>query len=130
MSTTPQLDLLHEQRVFVERCAQGEFVEVMQDYYHDDVYQIEGDGSRRETKAKIVEFEQEFLKNVETFHGINLQNVSVASDDQNGNGVTMAEYSIKADMKDGSKFNPEQVQVTTWKNGKIVALRYYYDPGF
>lgn len=130
MTTTTQLNLLEEQRTFVQRCAKGEFVEVMVDYYHDDVYQIEGDGSRRESKKAIVEFEQEFLKNVAAFHGIELKNVAVASDDGSGNGVTMAQYSIKADMKDGSVFNPDQVQVSHWENGKIVALRYYYDPSF
>lgn len=130
MTSSTKIDLLAEQRVFVERCARGEFVDVMVDYYHDDVYQIEGDGSRRDTKKAIVQFEEEFLKNVQTFHGIDLKNVSVASDDGNGNGVTMAQYSISADMKDGSKFNPDQVQVSTWENGKIVALRYYYDPSF
>jgi len=130
MASTQKLDLLAEQRTFVERCARGEFVEVMVDYYHDDVYQIEGDGSRRDTKQAIVEFEVEFLKTVQTFHGIELQNVAVASDDGNGNGVTMAQYSISADLKDGSKFSPDQVQVSTWEDGKIVALRYYYDPSF
>ena len=125
----PKSDLLEMQRTFVQRCAKGEFVEVMEDYYADDAYQIEkGDGTRREGRANMVAFEKEFLTQVETFHGVDIGSISVASDDGKGNGVTMAEYTIKADMKDGSKFWPEQVQVSEWKDGKIAALRYYYNP--
>jgi hypothetical protein len=31
-------------------------------------------------------------------------------------------------MKDGSTFNPKQVQVTEWKNGRATHIRFYYDP--
>ena len=127
----PRSDLLEMQRTFVERCARGEFVEVMEDYYAEDAYQIEkGDGTRREGRANMVAFEKEFLTQVKTFHGCDIGAISVASDDGNGNGVTMAEYSIKAELNDGTKFWPEQVQVTEWKDGKIVALKYYYNPSF
>lgn len=126
----PQSELLEKQRAFVHRCANGEFVEVMQDFYADDAHQIEGDGSQRQGKTNMIAFERTFLANVKTFHGIDIGSIAVASDDGNGNGVTMAEYTIKTEMQDGSKFWPEQVQVSTWKNGKIVALRYYYNPNF
>ena len=129
-AATPKSELLEMQRTFVKRCAKGEFVEVMEDYYADDAYQIEGDGSRREGKANMIAFEKQFLTQVKQFHGVDIRSIAVASDDGNGNGVTMAEYTIKADMIDGSKFWPEQVQVSTWKNGKIIALRFYYDPNF
>jgi ketosteroid isomerase-like protein len=127
----PQSELLEMQRTFVERCAKGEFVEVMEEYYAEDAYQIEkGDGTRREGRSNMVAFEKDFLTKVDTFHGVDIGPIAVSSDDGNGNGVTMAQYTIKADMKDGSKFSPEQVQVSEWKNGKIVALRYYYNPNF
>jgi hypothetical protein len=74
--------------------------------------------------------EKDFLTKVKTFHGVDIGSIAVASDDGNGNGVTMAEYTIKAEMQDGTKFWPEQVQVSTWKDGKIVALSYYYNPNF
>jgi len=126
----PKSDLLEMQRTFVERCAKGEFVEVMEDYYAENAVQLEADGTRREGRSNMVEFEKEFLTKVETFHGIEIGSMAVASDDGNGNGITMAEYKIMADLKDGSKFWPDQVQVTKWENGKIVELKYYYDPSF
>lgn len=127
----PQSNLLEMQRTFVERCAKGEFVEVMEDYYAADAYQIEmGDGTRRDGRDNMVAFEKEFLTKVESFHGVDIGSIAVAADDGNGNGVTMAEYTIKAELKDGSKFWPQQVQVSEWKNGKIVALKYYYNANF
>jgi hypothetical protein len=123
-------ELLALTRTFVERCANNEFVEVMLDYYDDGVYQVEGNGARREGKQAIVDFEKDFQTKVAAFHGIDIGAIGVASDDGHGNGVTLAEYTIKAEMKDGKKFWPEQVQVTTWKNYKVVALRYYYDPNY
>lgn len=127
----PKSDLLEKQRTFVERCGKGEFVEVMQDYYAENAYQIEkGDGTRREGRDNMVAFEKDFLTKVKTFHGVDIGSIAVASDDGNGNGVTMAEYTIKAEMQDGTKFWPEQVQVSTWKDGKIVTLSYYYNPNF
>jgi hypothetical protein len=127
----PKSELLEMQRTFVERCAKGEFVEVMEEYYAEDVYQIEkGDGTRRDGRANMVAFEKEFLTQVKIFHGVDIGAIAVASDDGKGNGVTMAEYTIKDELQDGSKFWPEQVQVSTWKDGKIVALQYYYNANF
>ena len=124
------IDLLNEQKQFVDRVAKGEFVEVMEDYYTDDVYQIEGNGERRESKAAIIAFEKEFLTKVSAFNGVEIGAIGVGEDDGAGNGVTFAEYAIDAELADGSKFTPRQVQVTHWREGKIAALRYYYDPAF
>ena len=124
-------ELLEKQRAFVEQCARGEFVEAMEGFYADNAWQIEkGDGTRREGLSNMVAFEREFLTQVEEFHGVDIGDIAVASDDGCGNGVTMAEYTIKATMKDGSKFWPDQVQVSIWENGKIVGLKYYYNPNF
>lgn len=124
------INLLEEQRTFVGRVAEGEFVQVMEDYYADGVFQVEGNGERREGKAAIIAFEKEFLEQVKSFNGVTKGSIGVAEDDGNGNGVTFAEYGIDAELKDGSRFAPKQVQVTRWKDGKIVELRYYYDPNF
>ncbi|HEV7280076.1 MAG TPA: hypothetical protein VGN57_07660 [Pirellulaceae bacterium] len=56
--------LLELTRTFVERCANDEFVEVMEDYYADDVYQIEGDGARRDGRQAIVDFKKDFQTRV------------------------------------------------------------------
>ena len=52
----------------------------------------------------------------------------LGQDDGAGNGVTYAEYKLTVDMKDGSTFNPDQVQVTRWREGKAYHIKFYYDP--
>ena len=42
--------------------------------------------------------------------------------------VTFAEYKLTVDMNDGSTFNPDQVQVTRWRDGKAHHIKFYYDP--
>ena len=123
-------NLLNETREFVARVAKGQFVEVMEDYYADEVFQVEGNGARREGKQAIIDFEREFLTKVKAFNGVEVGAIGVGEDDGQGNGTTFAEYSIDADLDDGSRFAPKQVQVTRWQKGKIVELRFYYDPDF
>ena len=118
------------QEEFGARVQKGEFVEVMEDFYADEVFQVEGNGERREGKAAIINFEKEFLTQVAAFNGVEVRSLAVASDDGQGNGTTLAEYSIDADLKGGKGFKPEQVQVSQWSKGKIVAIRYYYAPSF
>jgi ketosteroid isomerase-like protein len=109
---------------------EGKFVEGMEQFYADDAVNEEPTGATIEGKAAIIEHEKNILKQVAAFHGVDVKSVAVAEDDGDGNGVTIAEYSMQVDMKDGSKFNPDQVQVTRWKNGRAVHNKFYYNPNF
>ena len=127
----PQSKLLEMKKTFVDRVVnKGEFVEVMVDYFDDSDYvQIEGDGRVLSSKQEIIDFETEALKAVGKYHGGSIGAIGVASDDGNGNGVTIAEYSFKSEDLDGNATEVEEVQVCTWKAGKMVHNRYYYNPG-
>ena len=63
-----------------------------------------------------------------TFHGATIHAVG-GRETSPGNGVTFAEYELRVDMKDGSTFNPKQVQVMHWRNGLARHIKFYYDPG-
>ena len=122
--------LLEAQHDIIHMIKQGLFVEGMEKYYADDAVNIEPVGEPRVGKAAIIANEHEILKQVAAFHGIDVRSVGVGEDDGNGNGVTFAEYKISVDMKDGSKFNPDQVQVTRWVGGKAKEIKFYYNPDF
>jgi hypothetical protein len=96
----------------------------------DDVVNEEPTGVRTEGKALLIENEKQTLENVATYHGIEIRSIGVGEDDGKGNGVTFAEYKLSVDMKDGSKFNPDQVQVTRWQDGKAKHIKFYYNPDF
>lgn len=129
-TATTQASLIDNTREILEQLQSGEFVAGMEKHYADDVVNIESTGVRTEGKATIIANEKDFLAQVAHFHGVEVHSFGAGADDGNGNGVTFAEYSIKADLSDGSTFNPEQVQVTRWKNGKAVENRFYYNPSF
>ena len=120
--------LLDNQLTILDQLKQGEFVQGMEDFYADDAVNEEVTGAKIEGKANIITNEKQVLENVAAYHGCTVHAVGVGEDDGNGNGVTFAEYELRVDMKDGSTFNPKQVQVTQWKGGKATHIRFYYDP--
>ncbi len=122
--------LLDKTHRIIEMLKQGQFVEGMEEFYADDVVNEEPTGDKTVGKAVIIANEKEILANVAAYHGCEVRSVGVSADDGSGNGVTFAEYKLSVDMKDGSKFNPDQVQVTRWKNGQAVHNKFYYNPNF
>lgn len=119
--------LIEMTEAILEQLKAGEFVKGMEDFYADDAVNEEVTGVKIEGKAAIIENEKKVLEGVAAFHGCTVRSVG-GSDDGSGNGVTFAEYELKVDMKDGSTFNPKQVQVTRWENGKAKHINFYYDP--
>lgn len=105
----------------------GEFVQGMETFYADDAINEEANGDQVVGKAKIIANEHIILEQVKAFHGCTVRSIG-ANDDGNGNGTTFAEYELKVDMKDGTSFNPKQVQVTRWENGLAKHIQFYYDP--
>ena len=120
--------LIQNQKTILDQLQRGEFVQGMEDYYADDVINEEATGASVQGKDKIIANERQFLETVENYHGCTVKSYGVGQDDGQGNGVTFAEYEIRADLKDGKTFNPNQVQVTRWENGKIKRCTFYYDP--
>jgi len=121
--------LLEKTQQIMQMVKAGQFVEGMEEFYADDVVNIEGDGKRTEGKATLIANERAFLEKVTAYHGAVIGAVASASDDGQGNGTTFAQYSLNADLTDG-KFTPDQVQVTRWVDGKVAEVRFYYDPRF
>ena len=128
--TTSGESLLDKTQQILEMLVRGEFVEGMEKFYADDAINEEPTGVLTCGKQAIIDNEKNILQQVKTYHGIEVKATGVGEDDGKGNGVTFAEYKLRVDMKDGSKFNPEQVQVTRWENGKAKHIKFYYNPNF
>ncbi len=122
--------LLDKTQQILDLLARGLFVEGMEAFYADDVINEEPTGVIVQGKQAIIDNEKNVLEQVAAYHGIEVKAVGVGEDDGNGNGITFAEYKLSVDMKDGSKFNPDQVQVTRWENGKAKHIKFYYNPDF
>ena len=122
--------LLDHTKTIMEQLAKGQFVEGMEMFYADNVVNEEPTGETVTGKQTIIDNEKKILEQVAAYHGIEVRSVGAGEDDGAGNGVTFAEYKLSVDMKDGSKFNPDQVQVIRWKDGKAVHNKFYYNPDF
>ncbi len=122
--------LLGKTQQILDMIAKGQFVEGMETFYADNAINEEPTGASIQGKQAIIDNEKNVLQQVAAYHGIEVKSIGVGQDDGNGNGVTFAEYKLSVDMKDGSKFNPDQVQVTRWKNGKAAHIKFYYNPDF
>lgn len=122
--------LLDKTQKIMEMLNEGKFVEGMETFYADDVVNEEPTGAKIVGKSALIAHERTVLENVAAYHGCELRSIGVGEDDGAGNGVTFAEYKLSVDMKDGSKFNPDQVQVIRWKNGKAIHNKFYYNPDF
>ncbi len=122
--------LIDKTKRMIESLKEGKFVEGMEEFYADDVINEEPNGARIEGKAALIEHEKKTLAQVSAFHGIEIRSFGAGDDDGQGNGTTFAEYKMSIDMKDGSKFSPDQVQVTRWGNGKAKHIKFYYDPNY
>ena len=120
--------LLDKNKRMIEALKEGKFVEGMEEFYADDAVNEEATGAKIEGKANIIANEKKILAGVKAYHGIEIKAMAGGSDDGKGNGVTFAEYKLTVDMNDGSTFNPDQVQVTRWREGKANHIKFYYDP--
>lgn len=122
--------LIQKTQHILDMLKEGQFLEGMDLYYADDVINEEPTGEQVQGKKTIMDNEKVILEQVAAYHGIDIKSVGAGEDDGQGNGVTFAEYKLSVDMKDGSKFNPDQVQVTRWENGKAKHVKFYYNPNF
>ena len=120
--------LLEKTTRMIEGLKEGKFVEGMEEFYADHAINEEATGAKIEGKAHIIANEKNTLANVKAYHGIDIKALAGGPDDGKGNGVTFAEYKLSVEMKDGSTFNPDQVQVTHWRDGQADHIKFYYDP--
>ncbi len=119
--------IIEKTQAIMEQLQAGEFVKGMEDFYADGVVIEEVTGAKTTGKAVVIEKERKILEGVAAFHGTTVRSVG-GHENSPGNGTTFAEYAIRVDMKDGSTFNPTQVQVMDWEDGLATHVRFYYDP--
>ena len=101
--------------------AEGQFIEAMETYLHDDVELREANSAPKKGKQFNVDFENDFINNqLEEFVRYDVKEVAVT-----GNySFYTAEMELK--LKDGSTMLSEQAVATQWKDGKIYRERYYH----
>ena len=101
--------------------SEGQFIQAMETYLHDDVVLREANEAPKEGKQFCVKFEQDFIdQQLEEFIGYKVGNYAV-----NGNH-SYYDATMTLKLKDGSTMISEQVVFTEWKDDKIFRERYFH----
>ena len=100
---------------------QGEFLKVIDTFFHEDMVQLEPSGKKIKGKETLRAEEEKNLAGVNTVH-IQIPNFAINEE----TGVVMGEMFIRMDSKKFGKKKLEEAFIQKWVEGKIVYQRFYY----
>ncbi|MEZ6318879.1 MAG: nuclear transport factor 2 family protein [Phycisphaerales bacterium] len=101
---------------------QGKILEAMTEFYADDVTMRENSAEPTVGLAANIEREKQFLASVKEWKWTRWDAIAVNEPD----GVSILEYAFQFVNTDGQTVTYEQATVQRWRDGKIVAERFYH----
>ncbi len=102
---------------------EGQLMEALEKYYHEDSVKVEGTGEVTEGLAANREFHKQWLESIEQVHDGGL--IAIAENAETGH--VFAESWVDLTFKDGNRVKIQEAEVQTWVDGKIKHIRFYYD---
>ncbi len=99
--------------------SKGEILEAVNQFFADNAYSKDFDGSITTTKAQMVEKMTGFTGGIKTVNSITLHHAVAGAD------VSMSEYTFDFDMKDGSHILWHEIIRREWKDDKVVNEQYF-----
>lgn len=115
------MDVQESVNDLVKMCLSGQMMDAFEKYYADDVVMQENEQDPRKGKDANRTFEQEWMASVAEVHSSEAKTVAVAGD------KAVIEWTMDVSFKDGNRVTMSEVAVQTWKDGKIVHEKFYYD---
>lgn len=97
-------------------------VEGVAEFYADDVTMQEGSAPATVGKADNLARERGFVAAVREFHEVRMLATAVSGD------TSFAEYRMDFTLLDGTRVTSDQVAVRRWRDGHVVAERFYPAP--
>lgn len=116
------MSYLENAKQMYDQVGQGQLLEAFDKYYAENIVMEEPAG-KREGKASCRAYEEQFLNNVETFHGMEIKAMSEDTE----KGKVFVELVMDITFKDGNRVSMEQVAVQKWERDQIVHERFYYN---
>jgi len=102
---------------------QGKVIEAMNEFYDKDTVMQDNANPPTKGLAANIEREKQFISGVKEWRGFNVTAQGA------GDNVTFYESITDFLTTNDQPIHLEEVSVATWKNGKIVHERFYYDTG-
>ena len=116
--TTPIAERVNALQEYIRT---GRILEAMDEFYAPEVEMRENGGTPTKGLAANIEREKQFLAGVKEWKGYTVRSLNTGAD------TSAVEAVMEFTATDGTPVRLEQVAVQTWKDGKIVSERFYYD---
>jgi ketosteroid isomerase-like protein len=111
-------DIIKEYKALVEA---GNNYEVIEQFYHDDIVQIENNGAALRGKPLLLEMEK---SNIASVYSFNQEIISLLVDERTG--IAMGEMVIQLDSREKGRQVLHEAFVQHWTDNKIKYQRFYY----
>jgi len=102
---------------------QGKIIDALNEFYDEECVMQDNANPATKGLAANIEREEQFMRGLKEVKRFNVTAQGA------GDNVTFYESTADFITTNGQPMHLEQVSVATWKNGKIVHERFYYDTG-
>ncbi|MBO6576886.1 MAG: nuclear transport factor 2 family protein [Rhodothermales bacterium] len=111
---------------FVNKCDSGQMMDAFEQYYADDIKITEANGDTFHGKDNQRQRIADWMSTVEEIHGG--AHPAWGVNEETGSAFIQSQTDVT--FKQGGRMLFEEVAVQTWKDGKIVEERFFYNmPG-
>ena len=107
---------------YFDLLSKGDMMAAFEKYYSEDVIMQENNEEPRVGKETNRKFEIEYMSGIEEVHGAEIKNMAINPE----SGIVFIQASMDATFKGFGRTTMEEVQVQTWKDGKIVHEKFFY----
>ena len=104
---------------------QGRIIDAMYEFYSPDVRMQENNNPPTAGLEANVERERKFVESVRQWKRFEVPSVGVDAEQ----GTAFVQSELEFEGVDGKTYRIDQVAVQTWRDGKIVNEKFYYDTG-
>jgi ketosteroid isomerase-like protein len=118
-------DVAARVRELLSYVQQGRIVDAMYEFYAPDAVMQENNNPPTAGLEANVEREKKFVASVRQWKRFDVG--AVAVDPERGTAFVQSEMEFEG--VDGKNYRFDQVSVQTWRDGKIVNEKFYYDTG-
>ncbi len=105
----------------IEYVKAGRIPEAIQEFYDDDAVMQENRQPPTVGKVANLVRERGFADSIERFHEVSAASVSVDGDQ------VLIEWIFDYTTRDGRRIRMEEIAQQTWRHGRIVRERFFYD---
>jgi ketosteroid isomerase-like protein len=122
---TATTDIAARVRDLIGYVQQGRIIDAMYEFYAPDVRMQENNNPPTVGLEANVERERKFVESVRQWKRFEVASIGVDAE----KGTAFVQSELEFEGVDGKAYRVDQVAVQTWRDGKIVQEKFYYDTG-